>query len=134
MAKRGQPKKFRSGQRLIQLWQEFCDYVVQTGYTIAPTQTEFSKWLSERIQGGDRRTIYNSLNKYFPEIKSDFEAIRADVITQGAMLGKYHSTMSIFALKNWCKWTDKPNEDDTAESDNEAHTELVNAIKKAIKE
>jgi hypothetical protein len=23
------------------------------------------------------------------------------------MLGRYNSTMSIFALKNWCKWTDK---------------------------
>jgi hypothetical protein len=23
------------------------------------------------------------------------------------MLGKYNSTMSIFALKNWCNWKDK---------------------------
>ena len=43
----------------------------------------------------------------FPNIKKDFEAIRADTIAEGTMLGRYQPTMSIFALKNWCKWTDK---------------------------
>lgn len=26
------------------------------------------------------------------------------------MLGHYQSAMSIFALKNWCKWTDNAND------------------------
>lgn len=107
MANRGQPKKFKTGQDLIDLWQQFCDYIVESGYCIAPTQTEFSKWLATVQNRADRKTIYTSLNEYFPTIKSDFEAIRADVITQGAMLGKYQQTMSIFALKNWCNWSDK---------------------------
>ena len=29
---------------------------------------------------------------------------------EGAMLGHYQSAMSIFALKNWCKWTDNAND------------------------
>lgn len=107
MANRGQPKKFKTGQDLIDLWQQFCDYIVESGYCIAPTQTEFSKWLATVQNRADRKTIYTSLNQYFPTIKSDFEAIRADVIAQGAMLGKYHATMSIFALKNWCSWADR---------------------------
>ena len=109
MAKRGrgQPKTFESGEQLIALWKEFCTYITDNDYFLAPTQTEFSKWLEKNMDSGDRRTIYNSLNEYFPEVKSEFEEIRADVITQGTMLGKYQPTMSIFALKNWCHWTDR---------------------------
>lgn len=107
MAGRGQPKKIKSGKQLIDLWTSFCEYIRDAEYTIAPTQTDFCRWLSKEFDSCDRRTIYNALNKYFPTIKGEFERIQADTITSGAMLGKYNSTMSIFALKNWCKWTDK---------------------------
>lgn len=107
MANRGQPKKIKSEQQLIDLWNKFCDYVRDSEYTTAPTQTDFCRWLSKEFCECDRRTIYNSLNKYFPTVKKEFEQIQADTITSGAMLGKYNPTMSIFALKNWCKWTDK---------------------------
>lgn len=107
MAGRGQPKKIKSSKQLIDLWTSFCEYIRDTEYTIAPTQTDFCRWLSKEFDSCDRRTIYNTLNKYFPTVKGEFERIQADTITSGAMLGKYNSTMSIFALKNWCKWTDK---------------------------
>jgi hypothetical protein len=101
------PTKFKSAKQLIELWQEFCDEIVEAEFYTIPSQTSFCKWLTVHYEGTDRKTIYNSLNKIFPDIKKDFEAIRADVIAEGSMLGKYNSTMSIFALKNWCKWTDK---------------------------
>lgn len=104
----GQPKKFKSGQQMIDLWQQFCDQIRENGYTEAPTQTAFGRWLSANYSNVDRRTIYNSLNEYFPMIKKEFETIRADVISEGTMLGKYQPTMSIFALKNWCSWRDNP--------------------------
>ena len=104
---RGQPKKFKNAKQLIELWTNFCDYIREQQYTIAPTQTAFCRWLSETYDTCDRKTIYSTLNEYFPNIKKDFEAIRADTIAEGTMLGRYQPTMSIFALKNWCKWTDK---------------------------
>lgn len=107
MAGRGQPKKIKSGKQLIDLWTSFCEYIRDAEYSIVPTQTDFCRWLSKEFDSCDRRTIYNALNKYFPAIKGEFERIQADTITSGAMLGRYNSTMSIFALKNWCKWTDK---------------------------
>lgn len=106
---RGHPRKFSSGDELIELWMEFCAEIVANGYLIAPTKTEFEKWL---FDGEDRkcanvRTVYLSLKEYYPNVKSEFDRIRADVVAQGTMLGKYQPSMSIFALKNWCGWTDK---------------------------
>lgn len=105
----GQPKRFNSGKKLIELFAAFCDYITdEADYTVIPSQTEFCKWLSKNYGDVDRKTIYNSLNKYFPSIKKDFETLQSDTIAQGGMIGKYQNTMSIFVLKNWCKWEDKP--------------------------
>lgn len=107
MASRGQPKKFKSGEQLIDLWKQFCKHIKDNEYTEVPTQTNFEQWLNIQYKPVTVRTIYNALNEYFPNIKKDFESVQADLIAEGAMLGRYQPTMSIFALKNWCKWTDK---------------------------
>ena len=107
MAGRGQPKKFKSGEQLIDLWKQFCKHIKDNEYTEVPTQTNFEQWLNIQYKPVTVRTIYNALNEYFPTIKKDFESVRADLIAEGAMLGRYQPTISIFALKNWCKWTDK---------------------------
>ncbi len=104
----GQPKKFKNGRMLIELFNAFCNDIIECDYDRIPSQTEFCKWLEQRKNAADRKTIYNALNKYFPNIKKDFERLQSDLIAQGAMLGKYQNTMSIFVLKNWCKWADKP--------------------------
>jgi len=121
------PTKFKSAKQLIELWQEFCDEIVEAEFYTIPSQTSFCKWLTVHYEGADRKTIYNSLNKIFPDIKKDFEAIRADVIAEGSMLGKYQPTMSIFALKNWCKWTDKQ-EVTTANIDDQTRNELNSLV------
>ena len=108
---RGQPKKFNSGNALISLFDDFCQYVIDEDYAIVPSQTEFCKWLAKNFKDVTRRTIYNSLNKYFPAIKKEFEQLQGDLIAQGGMIGKYQNTMAIFALKNWCAWQDKPSTD-----------------------
>lgn len=130
MAEFRKPKKIKSGKQLIELWTEFCDSIRENNYSEAPTQTAFSRWLSKYFDAIDRRTIYNNLNKYFPEVKKDFESIRADTIAEGSMLGKYQPTMSIFALKNWCKWTDKQ-EVTTANIDDQTRNE-VNSLVESI--
>ena len=103
---RGQPKKFSSAKQLIDLWQDFNEDIRNNDFIVVPNQSNFCRYLKTRFKEMDRRTIYNSLNKYFPDIKANFEQIQADTIAEGAMLGHYQSTMSIFALKNWCKWND----------------------------
>lgn len=108
MAGRGHPKKFKNGQELINLFNDFCCDIIEKDYNRIPSQTEFCKWLGQRETTANRKTIYNALNKYFPTVKKDFERLQSDLIAQGGMLGKYQNTMSIFVLKNWCKWSDKP--------------------------
>ena len=106
MASRGQPKRFESEEQLVALWSDFCDEIVTDEFETVPTQSAFCRWLSANYKDTDRKTIYNSLNKYFPKIKKEFEQIQSDVIMQGGMMGKYNPTMSIFGLKNWCGWSD----------------------------
>ena len=100
------PNKFESGEQLIGLWRNFCDSIVDGNFSTVPTQTAFCRWLEREYEKTDRKTIYNSLNKIFPEIKRDFEQLQSDTIMQGGMMGKYNPTMSIFGLKNWCGWSD----------------------------
>ncbi len=104
----GRPKKFKEGKHLVDLFAEFCEEIRGNMFLEVPTQTNFCRWLSRRFSPCDRKTIYNSLNEYFPTIKKEFEQLQSDTIAEGAMLGRYQPTMSIFALKNWCRWQDKP--------------------------
>ncbi len=127
MAGRGQPKKFKSGEQLIALWKQFCKCIKDNEYMEVPTQTNFEQWLKIQYKPVTVRTIYNALNEYFPTIKKDFESVQADLIAEGAMLGKYQPTMSIFALKNWCKWTDKQ-EVTTASIDDQTRNEVNNLV------
>lgn len=103
----GKPRRWKDGDSLIKLWREYCDSVVDDDFKRLPTQSGFCRWLGNEYTVCDRRTIYNALHKYFPDIKGEFEQIQSDVLAEGAALGKYNPTMCIFALKNWCKWTDK---------------------------
>ncbi len=99
--------KFKNGDELIALWREYCYEIADNGFAQVPTQTAFCRWLEKKHNNPtDRKTIYNSLYKIFPEIKKEFDSIRGDIIAQGAMCGKYQPTMSIFALKHWCAWSD----------------------------
>ncbi|MFI3214407.1 MAG: hypothetical protein R3Y24_13855 [Eubacteriales bacterium] len=105
--KGGQPKKIKSEQELLDMWENFCYYVVESEYKITPTFMEFKRWICDNYTNIDRKTIYTSINEYFPNSKSEVERIRADVLTQGTMTGNYQPSMAIFSLKNWCSWTDK---------------------------
>lgn len=125
----GQPKKFKNGKELVKLFSDFCDYIVDIDYSAVPTQTEFCRWLAKKYTECDRKTIYNSLNKYFPTIKKEFEQLQSDTIASGSMLGKYQATMSIFALKNWCKWKDREENIIDIESANGKLADLIEGLK-----
>lgn len=123
------PNKFESGEQLIELWRKFCNSIVENEFNTVPTQTAFCRWLEKEYEKTDRKTIYNSLNKIFPDIKKDFEQLQSDVIMQGGMMGKYNPTMSIFGLKNWCGWSDTGKRTDEKEKEeNEKLNRLIEAI------
>ena len=128
----GQPKRFASGEKLCGLFERFCREIAESGYDRIPSQTEFCRWLEENYKPTDRKTIYSSLNKYFPAVKKDFERLQSDLIAQGGMLGKYQSAMSIFVLKNWCRWADKP--EGTMEEREEKQADLLTAIERAVRD
>ena len=130
----GQPKKFKDGKELISLWQAFCDDIKDNNYNAAPTQTAFCRWLSENYDSVDRKTIYSSLNEYFPNLKKEFDTIRADVIAEGTMLGKYQPTMSIFALKNWCSWSDRSETVQLTAEDVRQQDEVSKSLEEMAKE
>ena len=119
---RGRPKKF-DPRTLINLFDLFCQNIIDEGYTRIPSQTEFCRWLSTQYEKTDRKTVYNALNKYFPTIKKEFEQIQSDTIAQGGMVGAYKHAMAIFALKNWCKWTDN-----VVEDENEGAEQIIKSI------
>ena len=108
----GRPTTFKSGDDVLNLFTEFCEDIHRTDKSIyIPSKTDFCLWLkNEKSIDCDRRTLYNTLNKYFPDIKKEFDAVRADTLVNGGMRGKYQPTMTIFALKNWCGWADKSEE------------------------
>lgn len=111
-APRGQPRKFRSGEHLIKCLSEFCEAIVEHGYNKLPSRSNFCRWYADQCnQPVSTRTVWLSMTEYYPEVKSDAMELISDVLVQGAALGKWNSTMVIFALKNWCHWKDKKDAD-----------------------
>lgn len=104
-------KKFKNGNDVINIYIEYLDDIYKNGYYEVPSKTAFSFWLSKNKFDCDRRTIWNSLNLYFPEIKSTFIEIQGEFILTGAMMGHYKEASTIFALKNWNGYTDRRKEE-----------------------
>lgn len=98
----GKPRVFKTDTEILDAFLDYVTYVIDNDYCEVPTKLNFAKWMEI-----DPKTIYNTINKYFPDNKKDYQQILSDVLTTGAMLGKWDRTITIFALKNWCDWSDK---------------------------
>lgn len=98
----GNPKIFQSPSDLIDAFNAFIDDVRDSDFETFPTKANFARFL-----GIDPKTVYNTIYKYFPEIKKEYMDVLADCLTEGATVGKWDKTMTIFCLKNWCSWADK---------------------------
>lgn len=134
---RGQPRAFRSAAHLFERMQEFCDDIIEHGYNVLPSKTEFCRWYANHYKRSiSRRTLWSAMELYYPEIKEDVTELIGDVLAQGAALGHWNATVTIFVLKNWCHWGDKPPSENThggaAEGNEVKFTfEVVNKVEAA---
>lgn len=130
---RGQPKKLNR-ELFEQYVFEYFEYIYNSqtnGNADVPTFYGFYMFVKEKTPCS-YHTIRRCFDEYWADTKKEFENIRANLLVRGTSLGKYQPTIVIFALKNWCSWSDRPNEatviiDDTTR--NEVVT-LVDNIRK----
>ena len=131
---RGQPKKFKENE-FKELLMDYVNYIYDAqdnGVSDTPTVLGFYRYVN-KIKPCSYHTIRRCFDEYWANIKKDFEELRGDLLSRGASLGLYNVTMSIFALKNWCHWTDKASEEQNADVANK-QAELLSAIEKAVKD
>lgn len=67
---------------------------------IVPSQANFAEWL-----GVNRGNVGDAVRRY--DVKTEYEAMLADVLSEGIMIGAYQQSAGIFSLKNLCNWADK---------------------------
>lgn len=70
---------------------------------IVPSQTNLAHWL-----GITRKSIYRAMMDGPESARTEYKTMLADLLSEGAMMGVYSSSSSIFTLKNLCDWADKP--------------------------
>lgn len=98
----GQKPAFESKEAFIRAFNQYMDDIALNGYNRLPTKTDFA-----RCNKISHQTVYQYFNRMTDSEKKSWETALADTITEGVNAGKYNTTMSIFALKNWCNWADK---------------------------
>lgn len=98
----GHPKIWKTAEELASDGHKFTTEIKENGFVGFPSLSNFADW-----KGCDRRSVYNALHEYFPNIKKQFMDDISDCLAQGAAVGRYQPTITIFTLKNWCDWADK---------------------------
>lgn len=108
MAGRGQPRKITNEKLELYLY-EYFEYIYNSqseDTADVPTFYGFYRFVNAKTPCA-YRTIQRCFDEYCPDYKKDFELIRSDLLVRGTSLGKYQPTIVIFALKNWCSWSDR---------------------------
>lgn len=95
-------RAFPTGADLIAKLEKYCDYIKSTGYAEYPTKMGFADYC-----GVDRSTTWHAVNRFYPEIRKQWQETIEQTLINGVNAGVYQQTMTIFILKNWCDWTDK---------------------------
>lgn len=75
---------------------------------IVPSQSNFAEWL-----GLTQGAVRNAVERY--DVRTEYESMLADVLSEGIMIGAYQQSAGIFSLKNLCNWADKVEDKVTTE-------------------
>ena len=91
-----------AAKEMIQNFEGFLKDVEASGYKIVPTISAFADYIKQ--PRGDVHEWFRT----HPTESKQMRDMCADTIASGAMLKKYVSNVTNFALKNWCGWEEAP--------------------------
>ena len=100
-SKGGRPPNFKSVDDFVEQFIEYLEVLQDEGYERVPSYSNFAKW---------KHRSASSVHRYVrehPEVKEYIKQPLSDVLSTGALMGKYRDAITIFTLKNMCDWTDK---------------------------
>lgn len=132
----------RDEDEYLYLFECFCDYIRKNMFVqrftrpdgdigvlpIVPNQTSFARWL-----GISRRTLIRAMRENSSEEAfKEYKTMLGDLLSEGAMMGIYQTTMSIFSLKNLCDWADKYEDRPQDKSDTTQTVEEAKALMESL--
>lgn len=91
-----------SESKMIAEFEDFLKMVENGDYSIVPTISAFADSI------GKPRGDVHEWFRLHPTASRQMRDMCADTIASGAMLKKYVSNVTNFALKNWCGWEEAP--------------------------
>lgn len=91
-----------SEKQMIADFEDFLKMVENGDYSIVPTISAFADCI------GKPRGDVHEWFRLHPTASRQMRDMCADTIASGAMLKKYVSNVTNFALKNWCGWEEAP--------------------------
>lgn len=112
----GQYKSLQGGEEVLDAMEGFCAYVRANNFMkpftrpdgeesyipIVPNPTNLSMWL-----GISSRALRRSAAEMDPSQEAEYKAMLSDLLSDGAIVGAYNTSSTIFTLKNLCDWADK---------------------------
>ncbi len=105
----------RNSNQLLDRYNEFLLYVTENDFTESPTHGCFCRWLARQDEGISVKKAQRIVSRFIPQVKKEMSELLADVLSAGALKGKYNATITTLCLKNLCDWSDKHKGENTAE-------------------
>ncbi len=105
----------RSSSQLLDRYTDFLLYVTENDFTESPTHGCFCRWLARQDEKLSVKKAQNLVARYIPTVKKEMTELLADVLSAGALKGKYNATITTLCLKNLCDWSDKHKTENTTE-------------------
>lgn len=110
------PHYITGGAEVLDALEGFCGYIRMNNFMkpftkadgepsyipIVPNITNLALWL-----GISPRMLYHAAGKMSPSEESEYKSMLSDLLSDGAIVGAYSTSSTIFTLKNLCDWADK---------------------------